>query len=445
MVGIVRHMSPLLDLSAYLSPRHGSNAWSLRHDVIECWRSQRQAGVPPMTMEWAPILACDAQCPLCPYNRSRSLLDDGLVVGGSARADDSHAASLGTAHAILDAARAAGIQAVLFTGGGEPLRWQHLVEALCYSGSLGMDNCLYTNGFRLGAEPSLAADLLVPSTRLAFVRLSINAVTPAVVKKHWGLPILEVDRQMEGLAALLRARNALAREYHARGRELPSIQISTIIDRQNVGDLPAICQTVAAVFKRHRIAVAAEDVMVVRPLTIHGRPNGYSSKDHSANVIKSIVSQCGNGSEGRLLLDSAGVPLFLGFGLDLVASGAAPDYSAVIEQEYAGRDVSWANGLFLTVGPDGTVYPMTEHNCDRAWAVGSLLHQTVAEVYESPTRRAVLEYLNRHRWGPLVAQPTSRTARLDRIAKAIIAGELTDAAIGAIADVARGSHRVMLD
>jgi uncharacterized Fe-S cluster-containing radical SAM superfamily protein len=399
-----------------------------------------------MTMEWAPILACDADCPLCPFRRSRLKLDRGTVAPGeSASSDDEHAAGLETARRVLEAAYQGGVRGVLFTGGGEPLVWEHLLEALKYSAELGMDNCMYTNGFRLGYDGSLARSLLIPQNHLVFVRVSINAMSRPIVRKHWGLDVIEVDRQIEGLVALLQARNQLFDEYGAAGRNVPSIQISTIIDRQNVADLPAICDTVSWVFRSNRVVRGVEDVMVVRPLTIHGRPNGYSTHDHDDAIIRGIIAACGPNSRGKEALDAAGIAVHLGFGLSDVAADLVPTYSAIVEREYASRDISWANGLFLTVGPDGAVYPTTERNCDVQWAMGSLLDQSVREIYTGDRRRAILARLNSERWGPSVAQPTSRTARLDRIAKALMSGELGSADIAEVQRHALQQHQVILD
>jgi hypothetical protein len=417
----------------------------LRDDVIDAWLRRDQAGVPPMTMEWAPILACDADCPLCPYRRSRLNLPTGIVRDGDAASDDAHAATLETARRILEAARRGRVRGVLFTGGGEPLVWTHLIEALRHSASLGMDNCLYTNGFRLGLDGTLARALLAPETGLAFVRVSVNAISRPIVAKHWGLNVIQVNHQIEGLAALLRERNTWQHEYARLGRPVPSIQISTIVDRSNVGDLSLICRTVARVFGAHRVSVGAEDVMMVRPLTIHGRKSGYSMQDHDDAVIRSILRQCGVHGDGRAMIRDVGVPLYLGFGLGQIESGEVSSYSTLIEREYASRDVSWATGLFLTVGPNGSVYPTTEHNCDHKWAIGSLLQQTVEEIYASSRRRAVLAELNAAHWGPTVAQATSRTARLDRIAKAVMSGAIGPAEIARLAQSARESHRAILD
>lgn len=432
--------------SQFLSPRAGSNAWAQRDNVIKAWKRRSQIDVLPMSMEYAPIISCDADCPLCPYRRSRLQLCDGIIPAHAiAPEDDRQSATRASARRVLQAADEAGVQGVLWTGGGEVGIWAPLLEMLAYSTELGMANALYTNGFRLGYNAGFAHQLLAPENGLVFVRMSINALSPERAKRHWGLDVLQVQPQLAGLANLFQARQRWLPEYQARGQRLPSIQISTIVDRQNVGDLPLICATVAEIVAAQRECAGEEDVVVVRPLTIHGRQNGYSLYDHDKAVIREIIAVCGTRGEGRRRLAEAGTMLYLGFGLSAIESGAVPSYSALLEQEYAQRDISWANGLFLTVGPDSSVYLSTEYNCNPNWALGNLKTQSVVEVYRSKRRREVLEYMNSLRWGPTVSQPTSRTARLDRIARAVMTGKLSDSEIEAIRLASLNSHSLMLD
>jgi hypothetical protein len=356
--------------------------------------------------------------------------------------DDLHASTRDTAMRVVDAAYEGGARGILWTGGGEPTIWRPLLDMLGYAGALGMTNALYTNGFVLGRDADYVDRLLDPACGLAFVRVSINAVTPRIVKLHWGVEASEVAPQLDGLARLLEVRNR--HETLNADRVLPSIQVSTIIDRQNVADLMAVCETVAEIFRRHRRAQGAEDRFIVRPLTYHGRPQ-YSFHDHSQSVIDQIIEVCGHHGPGRRVLSDAGVDAFLGFGLDAVAARTVPSYSDLIKATYAARDLSLAAGLFLIIGPNGAVHISTEHNCDANWSFGDLRVETVDKIYRGERRRQLLEYVNANRWGPNVAQATSRTARLDRIATAVRAGVLSDEDIADIGLVARGSHRLILD
>src|ERR1051325_1156587 len=429
-------------LRPWLSPRHGSNAWALRPDVVDAWRRGAQLDVRPMTAEYSPAVVCNADCYGCPYRRSRlELHAEALAAGAAALEDDLHSSTRETARRVVDAAYEGGVRGLLWTGGGEPTIWSPLLDLLRHAAERGIANGLYTNGFVLGTDPAYARRLLEPERNLAFVRVSINTATARTAKLHWGVEASEVAPQLAGLARLLEARNDLGPAYGPGA--IPSIQVSTIIDRNNVGDLPAICSTVAQIFGRHRRIEGVEDRMIVRPMTFH-RPR-YSSHDHSDAVIRQIIGVCGTSGIGRQALSAAGVDLFLGFGLQAVEMGTAPDYSTVIESIYAARGVSLATGLFLTIGPSGAVYSSTERNTDNRWTIGDLRTQTVEEIYGGERRRRLLDRLNEARWGPDVAQATSRTERLDRIAAAIRDGVVSDDDVRDIGKIASTSHRLILD
>jgi hypothetical protein len=314
-----------------------------------------------------------------------------------------------------------------------------------FSGELGMMNALYTNGFMIGRRPLLAERLMSPDNALVFVRVSINAVSPKAVTASWGIRNPEeIAFQLCALESLLRAREHALATLRGVRSGIPSIQVSTIVDSRNVDDLLLVCRTVANIFRTCRTTIGPEDVMVVRPIVVD-RPDGYSAYDHRDEVIQQILRTCGHGGDGWNLLNEAQVPLFLGFGLDLVDSGAMPGYPEVIRAEYDQRDVCWANGLFLTVGPDASVYPCMELNCDQRWILGNLKSETVEEVYQGEPRIRFLEMAEQMRWGPKLFHPFSRTTRLDRIAKAVINGELTDELIALIRKKSHESPPLLLN
>jgi uncharacterized Fe-S cluster-containing radical SAM superfamily protein len=396
-------------------------------------------------LEFAPLLDCNANCPMCPYARSRRSAHLGVVERGRfPQPDDITITTAATTRRILDAAVEAGVGGVLWTGGGEPTIWSPLMESLRYSASLGLQNAIYTNGFRIGADTEFAERLLAPENNMVFVRVSVNAVSPEVVRKHWGVGLNEVRHQWVALERLFRARQRLFATGFETKALVPSLQISTIFDKNNVGDACAICETVARVATEGSEFRGPEDVMVVRPLTIHGRAT-YSTHDHHDRIVSEIIRVCGPHGEGRKFLEAAHLRLFLGFGLDRVESGAVANYSEVIKEEYAQRDISWSNGCFLTVGPGGIVYFSTSKNCDSMWALGDLRDQSVSEIYHGKIRQQIVETANQHRWGPSVEQPTARTNRLDRIARAIISEELTDDLIVQIRKASLSSHALILD
>lgn len=428
----------------FISPRAGSNIWAQRADLVEAWRRQSFESVMPLTVEYAPILDCNADCPLCPYARSRRQAKLSVVSNFKfPKANDHTVATKKIAKRVVAASFDAGVTGILWTGGGEPLIWEPLLDMLRYSGDRGIVNGIYSNGFMLGHNEQLAEQLLDPANRLIFVRISINAVKLRTIRLHWGVEPEEVLPQLLGLDRLFRARERLLPLYRQLGQNPPFIEISTILNKSNVDDLTGICEAVGQIAKAHKF-IHKEDIMVVRPLTIHGRRQ-YSTQDHRDSVIKNILAIGGQQGPGRRIVENAGLKFRLGFGLELVDSGEAKSFSEVVAHEYSQRDCSWANGVFLTVGPDGQAYLSTEHNCDPDWAIGDLKTQSVSEIYSGKQRRKVVERVKRYRWGPEVCQATSRTARLDRIAKAIMSGELSDNEITRIREHSLNEPALLLD
>jgi MoaA/NifB/PqqE/SkfB family radical SAM enzyme len=432
--------------SKYWSVRHGSNAWAQHSGNIDAWRRGALQEVMPITCEFSPVLSCNADCIECPYRRSRHHRALEVIEARRFAVPETYsAASEAIVTSVLNRCAAGGIRGVLWTGGGEPTLLPFLPKMCAYAGSLGMVNALYTNGFLIGTEAGLAESLLEPSVNIVFIRVSINAVSPGIVRKHWGVKDhTDVLTQLDGLEHLLKVRQKLALKYSDLGLRLPSIQISTIVDSRNVTDLLPICDVVAQVFSGNPDARGDEDVIVVRPLTLHGRGQ-FSCNDHEQRVIDQIIEACGHGSAGRAALEAAGVKPYLGFGVDLVESGEYTSYSRLVQEQYQGRDRCWAHGLFLTVGPDGLVYPCTEMNCDSRFVIGDLKVQSVADVYASAERSNFLRLADGCGWGPSIFQPFSRTARLDRIASAIRSGELQDPTIEAIRIASFSQHPLLLN
>ena len=434
-------------LAKFLSNRGGSQSWGQSPEFIQACRQGCQLGVPPLTTEYACILDCNASCPTCSYRRPQLTKCKGVVpIGQIATSNDRTSGSISIAKMVIERSYEAGVRGMLYTGGGEPTIFQGLVESLRYSSSLRMTNGLYTNGFAFGYDPDLPRQIMDMRCGLALVRISVNAISGPAVKRHWGLKNPDdIDLQLNGVVNLIAAREELAETSPQ--SPLPSIQISTIVDRHNVSDLALICETIADIFKKTRITKGAEDVMIVRPTTVYGRKS-FSSHDHTAEVIQQILQICqknipGNGHDR---LAQAGVPLFLGFGLNTLQMGGPETYDNIIEKEYRQRNVSLSNGVFLTVGPDANVYISTEYNCGPdSTAIGNLKQQSVKEIYWGDKRRQQLEFMNSHRWGPEVSQPTPRTARLDRIATAIHSGALTDNDIQEIGLLSLNSHQLLLD
>lgn len=319
----------------FLSPRGGSNSWAQCQNNIDAWKRRSFEDVMPLTLEYAPVLDCNAGCPMCSYGSARhDAKTNRWNWNQYAEPNDKTVATRETAMRVLEASSEAGVRGVLWTGGGEPTLFQPLVELCQYSKRLKMANALYTNGFALGNRPELVTQLMSPDNGLVFIRISVNALSPTAVAKSWGIKDpTDVRLQLRGIEALLTTREEALSRFRAEGIEPPSIQISTMVDSQNIQDLSNICETIAGLYRSSRKTPMTEDVMIVRPIVIE-RPTGYSAEDHPPEIIHKIISVCGQGGLGRLVLSAAGIPLFMGFGLNLIESEDVATYSELIRQEY---------------------------------------------------------------------------------------------------------------
>lgn len=380
----------------------------------------------PLTLEISPVLECNAACPDCPYARPRRNAGLGLIAQGAfASSTSDTVATEQTVEIFLAKARAAGVRGVLWTGGGEPTIWQPLPQLIRRSAELGMVNALYTNGIMLGLCDRTVEYLLEPRAGLFFVRISINAMTPAIARRHWGTRSPEefIRLQLLGLHRLIDERKRRINEYK---KFIPSIQVSVVLNKENIGDFSLICEAVSRVYRACGSSLPG-DTLVARPMTDHSR--SYEVDAEQEDVVGRILEVGRKDGDAERVLNSAGVKLALGFGLDRIAAGEISSYRELVDREYATRDLMWANGLFLTVGPDGGAYLNTEKNCQSEWKVGDLRTESVAEIYHGSRRAKVLERVHAARLGRNMIEPNSRASRLDRIGRAIYRREISDETI----------------
>ncbi len=432
-----------IDVDRFLDQREGSSAWAMYDDNVRALREGRLLDVRPVTLELVISLACNLLCRECPYRLARQQAGLRRISRGEfAKPDGDSVMTFDMARKVLQRSAAAGVKGVVWTGGGEPTVCEQLPAMLRHSAQLGMVNGLYTNGIQLGIHGGPASAILQPDNDMAFVRVSLNFARPETGRRFSGATEQDIEAQYKGLATLYAVRDALRPTYQAQGKRCPAIQVSVVCDQCNVDDLPEISARVAAIAS-DRTCHDPQDHFVVRPLTKHCRQS-YSTEDHTDAVIASILRACGSNGAGRRALQQAGIQVYLGFGLNRVGVGAVQRYADVQNCEYESRDRCWANGLFLSGGPNGNAHLCTDRNCDPSWAIGNLLTQTVDEIYHSPARRALLERVHSCRCGPAVCEATRRTPRLNRIARALMSGELTDAMVQEIRRRSAADRQLLL-
>lgn len=403
----------------------GNDGWARNPANVAAIRDGRILEVMPETVEYAPTADCQFRCRECPYRTSKTSHRP-LDPHSFAKSDDKRTSSLDLARLVIDRGLEDGVNAsgLLLTGGGNPASVEDFPAILRYAGQRGLITAFYDNGTPFGAHDGLADAVIQPEHNLAFGRFSINFVSPEVGRRFAGVGSEAIDLQALGVANFLQARQRQLARFRKVRREPPACVVSLICDETNVKDVEATCRHIAELFADLARYRGPHDDFVVRPLTRHGRA-AYTCEDHGPEVINQLLGVVGKHGTARPILERAGLAVKLGFVLGLVDQGVYATYGTALAAEYATRDRCWTNGLFLTVGPDATVYFCCDRNLDARWAIGNLQTNTVRQIYASDARRALFATVHAGRCGPAGCEATCRTCRLNQIARGIISGDIS--------------------
>lgn len=122
---------------------------------------------------------------------------------------------------ILDDCAALGVEAIEFTGGGEPTVHPQCFEIIEYAQGLGLQTGLVTNGVRLKDHPAVR--------RLTWLRVSLDAGTPETY---------EASRQSKAWPQVMRNLKMLG----ALPGPKPYIGVGFVILRDNYQELAQACQ-----------------------------------------------------------------------------------------------------------------------------------------------------------------------------------------------------------
>lgn len=126
----------------------------------------RLKGLVPVTMELDLTNVCTHQCPLCTGIRSSEANGERLYTVAA----DGEEMPVAKAAVYICQMAAAGVKALIFTGGGEPTVYKQLVALIQRANELGMDVALITHGGLLHKHdmPSLVE-------ACSWIRISIDA------------------------------------------------------------------------------------------------------------------------------------------------------------------------------------------------------------------------------------------------------------------------------
>lgn len=183
-------------------------AFASKMKIIKGYSSEEPLNA-PWTLEVEPTLLCNADCSFCSYGEDIAKAKLNRYIKGLPR------------EAVLNALRTAGeagTKGILWSGGGEPLLWPHIDEALTLSASLA-EVSVQTNGIKLDAFTKTIDSL----GRFRIISVSVVGHTPelhlAIMRvKSFARIIRNIEHvaelKLRGVNTLLTAKILVSVENH---------------------------------------------------------------------------------------------------------------------------------------------------------------------------------------------------------------------------------------
>jgi MoaA/NifB/PqqE/SkfB family radical SAM enzyme len=175
--------------------------------------NKRPYMLPPPALDISTNDLCGLQCVMCKNRVTRR---------------DPHAMSPEDVRALMAEAAAWGIRRVALTGAGEPFRDPEMLDYIRGANDLGHLCTITTNGFPISEK--VAAELAL---RTASISVSVHGATEATHDAIVGVPTAG-DHAFRAIRRMVAAREALG------GRSKLSVNVSTVIQRANVGEIAAL-------------------------------------------------------------------------------------------------------------------------------------------------------------------------------------------------------------
>ncbi|MDH6624410.1 sulfatase maturation enzyme AslB (radical SAM superfamily) [Streptomyces sp. LBL] len=217
------------DLEAFRASRVESGQWVFWEDRADLVLQARYDDVKPLHIELSPTYLCNFACPWCSCRSAREDWSDDDVFNHPRATPMTVMRKDKLDHVLTHLAED---QVGIMWVGGEPTMNPLMYPAALRGTELGLQQCLFTNGSLL--QPKRIATLF--DARLAFIRVSLNAVTPDVHQAHHDYDPRRgyAKRVMDNLRALA--------ETGARRQGSTKVGVSVVVDERNLDDLEATAE-----------------------------------------------------------------------------------------------------------------------------------------------------------------------------------------------------------
>ncbi len=245
-----------------------------------------------------------------------------------------------------------------------------LYKAALKADQRGLKQCLFTNGSLL--SPKRIATLF--DANLAFIRVSLNAITQDVHQQHHDY---RVDRDyyrrvMDNLRLLAVERAA------RRGSTL--VSVSVVADDRNINDVAPLADHLVQLCTEH--GVGAIDYVIIRPAYPFYTARLQMSDDTALRLWDLVRP----GSPLRERLEGAGIQV------------VAPESSFITSEGPSLDDLGDAClscGWFGEVTPNGDMVICSDRYGNPDYFIGNVADEPIDDLWMGKTRESVLEFANR--------------------------------------------------
>ncbi len=284
----------------------------------------------PIYVRIKPTNVCNQQCYYCAYADSRIFSDRHVEKRSSIPWD--------ILSKTLYELKEMGLKAVTFSGGGEPLCYPKITDALQLVKQLEVDYSIITNGQALCGE---AADLL---RQARWVRISFDSAKRETYESIRGVGTYEkVIDNIRTFASIKDKRCALG--------------INCVVTQSNAGEIYEICDLVKKLGVNN---------IKISPILIK-----KDQKDYHDKIKKYAMEQI---DKAKMDLEDSGFRIIDKYSNDIALDG---DY----KKEYSR---CWIQNFFAVIAADSKVYRCHQRAYTKTGELGDLAKRSFKEIWYDP-------------------------------------------------------------
>jgi radical SAM protein with 4Fe4S-binding SPASM domain len=362
--------------------------WFYYPERVACVRKGNFRDVMPVTVQLIPSLYCNFSCPRCCYGGSK----ENIKALGERKAMLMDADTMA---AIIDRLSDSGIKGIVFTGGGEPTLNAHLIDGMRYAVQKGIKAGLFTNGSLLTETKIFQLLELEPT----FIRVSLDAGTLEVHRllhgytdKHNYFP-----KVLENIERL--AKGKLHRKANT------TIGIGVTVEPVNLNDLVEVAKRLCEIVSRS--PRGGVDYLAFRPTVNYQGGKSFRAAQPVLDYLKKKAPEYYEAyydfmhrwkqlptqlfEEANQVITGEVSQLLSDTGIQLI--NIRTKMLGITQPNRPFRKCR-ASPWYIFIGPDGTVYSCVDLGLDPRVAIGNLLTQSLSEIWESPRRQEVMDFID---------------------------------------------------